>query len=93
MGSWKHIDLPDAVPVVTIVGPAHAAWIASAWCDHSRSMPRARSASATSACSSSGIGDSRPGFALTALCVTRRSSVRPASSSSSHGSMSLTTTI
>ena len=39
MGSWKHSDLPDAVPVVTIVGPAHAAWIASAWWDHSRSMP------------------------------------------------------
>src|SRR3954451_9837926 len=56
-------------------------------------MPRARSASATSGCNSSGIGASRPRRALTALWVTSRSSVRPASSSSSHGSMSLTTTI
>jgi hydroxymethylpyrimidine pyrophosphatase-like HAD family hydrolase len=39
------------------------------------------------------IGASRPRRALTALWVTSRSSVRPASSSSSHGSMSLTTTI
>src|SRR3954449_5917782 len=56
-------------------------------------MPRARRASATSGCSSSGIGASRPGRALTALCVTSRSSVRPVSSSSSQGSMSLTTTM
>src|SRR5215208_6097663 len=56
-------------------------------------MPRARSASATSGCSSPGIGASWPGRALTALWVTSRSSVRPASSSSSQGSMSLTTTI
>src|SRR5215211_1925148 len=93
VGSWKHSDLPDAVPVVTIVGPAHAAWIASAWWDHRRSMPRARSASATSGWSSSGIGASAPGRALTAVWVTSRSSVLPASSSSSQGSMSRTTTM
>ena len=79
--------------MVTIVGPAHAAWIASAWCDHSVSMPLARSASATFGWSSSGIGASRPGRGWTELCVTRRSSVRPACSSSSHGSMSLITAI
>ena len=39
---------------MTIVGPAQAACSASAWCDQSCSTPRARSASATSGCSSSG---------------------------------------
>ena len=29
VGSWKHSDLPDAVPVVTIVGPSNAASSAS----------------------------------------------------------------
>ncbi len=32
VGSWKHSDLPDAVPVVTIVGPSQAASSAAAWC-------------------------------------------------------------
>ena len=54
-------------------------------------MPLARSASATFGCSSSGIGARLPGRGWTELCVTRRSSSRPAWSSSSHGSMSLTT--
>ena len=45
VGSWKHSDLPDAVPVVTIVGPAQAACSASAWWEYSRSIPRAASAS------------------------------------------------
>ena len=31
VGRLKHSDLPDAVPVVTIVGPAHAAASACAW--------------------------------------------------------------
>src|SRR5215217_3172934 len=93
VGSWKHSDLPDAVPVVTIVGPAQAAWTASAWWDQRRSMSRPRSASATSGWSSAGIGASEPGRALTAAWVTSRSSVRPASSSSSQGSMSRTTTM
>src|SRR4051794_3007823 len=56
-------------------------------------MPRAFSASATFGCSSSGIGASRPGRGWTDDCVTRRSSVRPACSSSSHGSMSRITAI
>ena len=30
-GIWKQSDLPEAVPVVTIVGPRSAASIASAW--------------------------------------------------------------
>ena len=37
----KHSDLPDAVPVVTIVGPAQAACSACAWCDHSAPIPAA----------------------------------------------------
>src|SRR4051812_8122731 len=76
-----------------MVGPAQPAWIASAWCDHSVSMPRACSASATFGCSSSGIGAWLPGRGWTELCVTRRSSSRPACSSSSHGSMSRITAI
>ena len=59
VGSWKQSDLPLAVPVVTIVGPAQAACSASAWCDQSRSTPRASSASATSGCSSSGSATAR----------------------------------
>ena len=51
------------------------------------------SASATFGWSSSGIAACLPGRGWTLLCVTRRSSSRPACSSSSHGSMSLVTTI
>ena len=79
--------------MVTIVGPAHAAWIASAWCDHRLSMPLLLSASATFGCSSSGIGACWPGAGGRELCVTSRSSSRPACSSSSHGSMSRITAI
>ena len=31
VGSWKQSDFPEAVPVVTIVGPSQADSIASAW--------------------------------------------------------------
>ena len=31
VGSWKHSDLPEAVPVVTTVGPSNALSSASAW--------------------------------------------------------------
>src|SRR4051794_6268164 len=56
-------------------------------------MPRACSASVTFGCSSSGIGACLPGRGWTELCVTSRSSSRPACSSSSHGSMSRITAI
>src|SRR5215211_7088066 len=91
VGSWKHSDLPDAVPVVTIVGPAHAACTACAWWEYSRSMPRAASAPATAGCSSSGSATAFPGRRFSAACMTSRSSSRPARSSSSHGWMSRTT--
>ena len=56
-------------------------------------MPLPWMASTTLGWSSSGIGASRPRRGCTEVCVTRRSSVRPASSRSSHGSMSLVTAI
>ena len=56
---------------------AQAAWIAGLVTTAARSAAAQRAA--TSACSSPGIGASLPGRALTALCVTSRSSVRPAS--------------
>ena len=59
VGSWKQSDFPLAVPVVTMVGPAQAACSASAWCDHSCSMPRASSASVTAGWSSSGSATAR----------------------------------
>jgi hypothetical protein len=86
----KHSDLPDAVPVVTIVGPAQAACSASAWWLHRKSMPLLRSAERTSGCSSSGIACMRGGLAFSIAWRTSRSSARPASSNSSQGSMSRT---
>src|SRR5829696_8254207 len=76
-----------------MVGPAHAACSASAWCDHRRSTPRACSASATAGCSSPGSATARASRRCWAACMTRRSSSRPAARSSSHGSMSRTTAI
>ena len=56
-------------------------------------MPLFWRASVTFGCSSSGIGACWPGRGWTLLCVTSRSSSRPACSSSSHGSMSRMTAI
>ena len=54
VGSWKHSDLPDAVPVVTIVVRSNAESNASAWWLQRKSMPRCASAARTSGCSSGG---------------------------------------
>ena len=92
-GAGSRATCRSPCPVVTIVGPAQAACSASAWCDHSCSTPRARSAAATSACSSSGSATARAGRRCWAACMTSRSSSRPAASSASQGSMSRTTAI
>src|ERR687893_2441425 len=56
-------------------------------------MPRAASAAATSGCSSPGSATAFPGRRFWAVCITSRSSSRPARSSSSQGWMSRTTAI
>ena len=58
VGRLKHSDLPDAVPVVTIVGPPSAASqrLGLVGVERGRS-PRARSPSSSVGCRSSGIGD------------------------------------
>src|SRR5215210_177402 len=54
-------------------------------------MPRPASASRTPGCRSSGTATARPGRRFCAVCMTSRSSSRPAFSSSSQGWMSRTT--
>src|SRR5687768_17371267 len=54
-------------------------------------MPREASASRTPWCSSPGTATARPGRRFWAVCMTSRSSSRPARSSSSQGWMSRTT--
>jgi hypothetical protein len=81
----KHSDLPDAVPVVTIVGPSQAASSASAWCCQSDSIPFARSAASSAGCSVSGSGAEIASRAPSKASCTSRSSARPASSSALQG--------
>ena len=58
VGRLKHSDLPDAVPVVTIVGPAQARLERLGLVGVERVDPGARRApSRTAGCRSSGIGD------------------------------------
>ena len=91
VGSWKHSDLPDAVPVVTIVvrlerGLERLGLVAPERVD---AAPRA-APPATSGCSSSGSSTSSGKRACCIAWRTSRSSSRPAWSSASHGSMSRT---
>src|SRR5262249_35125283 len=86
VGRLKHIDLPEAVPVVTIVGPSQAAWSASAWWEYSRLTPVRASAASTSGCSSGGgcTNLARPGPSRASR--TSRPSACPSSSSALQGS-------
>src|SRR5512134_3269885 len=73
-GRLKASDLPLAVPVVTIVSPARASSRASAWCDHSSSIPAASSAARRAGSRPSGTGVATPGRASSRVVATTWSS-------------------
>ena len=92
VGSWKHSDLPDAVPVVTIVGPLprgleRLGLVAPEEVDAARAQRRRARRGAASCGQRDHARGSR---ACCDAWRTSRSSARPASSSASHGSMSRT---
>src|SRR3954454_4984669 len=83
-GRLNASDLPDAVPVVTIVSPRIADSYASAWCEYSSSIPVRSSASTSVGWRESGSGRGSAGCAPKRDCATS-CSPRPSSSTSSQG--------